>query len=100
MTATNNPPMPSPRAELTRRTRAVRWLWSTTLLAFAPKCLVCLWSYAGVGAALGFGGQEMCGAPERLLEGWQAWLAFGVFATGAGVLLTAHRRHRALARAR
>jgi len=42
--------------------RSVRWLLPAALLAFTPKCLVCLLAYAGIGASLGIGGPEICGA--------------------------------------
>lgn len=57
--------MSPPRAEVfssNRARRAVRWLWPAALLAVAPKCVLCLVAYAGLGAALGLGGPELCGA--------------------------------------
>jgi len=60
MTVMDSPPMPPQRTEYPRR--AVRWLWPTALLALAPKCLLCVLAYAGLGAALGLGGPEICGA--------------------------------------
>jgi len=49
------------RAEIVRR--AIRWLPVAAIVALAPKCLLCLAAYAGVGAALGttLGGLEICG---------------------------------------
>lgn len=74
MTAT---PMSSPRAR-----RHARWLLPAALLALAPKCLLCVVGWAGLGAALGLG-PELCGGSTGLnLHGW-AWLA--VAATGAVV---------------
>ena len=52
--------MSPPRTEFFRR--AVRWLFPAAVLALTPKCLVCLLAYAGLGAALGLGGPELCGA--------------------------------------
>jgi len=75
--------MSPPRAEYSSRSRALRWLLPTAPLAFAPKCLVCLWAYAGLGAALGLGGREMCGAPAASLDSWQTPFAFAAFAIGA-----------------
>ncbi|HEY5079522.1 MAG TPA: hypothetical protein VII43_06725, partial [Opitutaceae bacterium] len=48
-------------AELSRRTS--RWLLAAGALALTPKCLFCVLAYAGLGAALGLGGPQMCGAP-------------------------------------
>ena len=36
-----------------------------TLLAVTPKCALCLLAYAGLGATLGLGGPELCGAAAR-----------------------------------
>jgi hypothetical protein len=54
--------------------RAVRWLLPAALLALAPKCLLCLAAYAGLGTALGLGGGELCGAPASAMESWMRWL--------------------------
>ena len=43
--------------------RPIRWSAPLALLALAPKCLLCLAGYVGLGAALGLGGPELCGAP-------------------------------------
>jgi hypothetical protein len=43
--------------------RPWRGLAALALLAFAPKCIVCLAVYAGLGAVLGLGGPELCGSP-------------------------------------
>ncbi|HEY0864628.1 MAG TPA: hypothetical protein VGD97_11030 [Lacunisphaera sp.] len=52
--------MPRPAREILRG-----WLLPAALLAVAPKCLLCVLAYAGLGAALGLGGPELCGAPDR-----------------------------------
>lgn len=52
-------PRPQPASNL-RRARG--WLLPAALLALTPKCVLCLLAYAGLGAALGFGGPEFCGA--------------------------------------
>ena len=52
--------MPSRRVEFARR--AVRWLGPAAVLAAAPKCMLCVLAYAGLGTALGLGGPEICGA--------------------------------------
>jgi hypothetical protein len=57
---------------MTRRPRSVdllrpagRRLAAGLFLVAAPKCLLCLAAYAGLGTALGLGGQELCGAPAE-----------------------------------
>jgi hypothetical protein len=52
--------MPRPTLEILRG-----WLLPAALLAVTPKCLLCVLAYAGLGAALGLGGPELCGAPDR-----------------------------------
>jgi len=64
------------------------WLIPAALLAVVPKCMLCLLAYAGIGAALGLGGPELCGAttePARWL-----WL-LPVIGT-AGAIVTRRRR--------
>lgn len=56
--------------------RAVRWLLPTALLALAPKCVLCVLAYAGLGAALGLGGPEMCGASPTSPASWVASLTW------------------------
>lgn len=58
---------PSRLVEFLRRARARpgRWLLSAAGLALAPKCLLCLAGYAGLGTALGLAGPELCGGPPR-----------------------------------
>jgi hypothetical protein len=74
-----------------RLPRTVRWLLPAVLLAVAPKCLLCVLAYAGLGAALGLGGAEICGGATGSPDAWAstlAWfgvalgLAWGVFASG------------------
>jgi hypothetical protein len=72
MTATNRPRR---RGDLRRG--AWRWLAPAALLALAPKCLLCVLAYAGLGAALGLGGPEICGAPAAAPAGWMALPAAG-----------------------
>jgi len=62
------------------------------LLALMPKCLLCLAAYAGLGAALGLGGPEICGAPSGLtMSPWA--LAFSLSAVALCVVgfLVRHR---------
>lgn len=46
-------------------TAVEHWLLPATALALVPKCLACLAAYAGLGAAFGLGGPELCGATTR-----------------------------------
>jgi hypothetical protein len=87
--------MPSPRKPDPVR-RALRWLWPTALLAVAPKCLLCLLAYAGLGAALGLGNRELCGAPTDSPLSWPtalAWLG-AAGALGSAIVLIRHRPAR------
>ena len=45
-----------------RLVRARGWVVPVALCALAPKCALCVLAYAGLGAALGLGGRELCGA--------------------------------------
>ena len=85
--------MRSPRSEFSRAGRAVRWLLPTALFALTPKCLLCIAAYAGLGAAFGFGGPEMCGAPAGSPGSWAsslAWLGAG-FVAVIGMLMSRKR---------
>jgi hypothetical protein len=42
------------------------WLLPAALFAVAPKCLLCVIAYAGLGTALGLGGPELCGSTDRV----------------------------------
>lgn len=65
--------MPSRHTEFSRR--AVCCLFPAALLALTPKCVLCVLAYAGLGAALGLGGPEICGASGDPLAAWTSWLA-------------------------
>lgn len=58
--------------ECIRSTRG--WLIPAALLALAPKCVLCLLAYAGLGAALGLSGPEICGATSSTISHWIPWL--------------------------
>jgi len=58
--------------EIIRRPR--RTLAPVAFLALAPKCVVCVLAYGGIGAALGLGGPELCGAPASSPDAWASWL--------------------------
>lgn len=73
--------------------RAARWLAPAAALALAPKCLLCLAAYLGLGAALGIAGPEFCGAASSSAASWVA-LILGASVVIAGVFtLWLHRRH-------
>jgi hypothetical protein len=72
--------------------RSVRWLLPAALLALTPKCLLCLAAYAGIGAALGLGGPEICGASSGMLSPWVWALALGGLTLG---FIGFYARHRA-----
>jgi len=62
-------------AEFSRR--AVRGLLPAALLVLAPKCVLCALAYAGLGAALGLGGPELCGTTAVPPGSWASppvWL--------------------------
>jgi len=86
--------MLSPRIEFYRR--AIRWLWPAAMLALTPKCLLCVLAYAGLGAALGLGGPEICGAPAGSPGSWVSLLAWfgGAGGLGAFGFLASCRRMR------
>jgi hypothetical protein len=70
--------------------RALRWLCPAALLALAPKCLLCVLAYAGLGAAFKLGGREICGAPNESPLSWPAivtWLGVAVFISSVFVLV-------------
>ena len=76
-----------------------RWVWLPVAVAFAaaPKCLLCLAAYAGVGALLGIklAGPEICGAATSPLSNPIVWLAAAVsLAVTATAFHAIHRRRR------
>ncbi|MEI6861990.1 MAG: hypothetical protein WCL04_07035 [Verrucomicrobiota bacterium] len=63
------------------------------LPALAPKCLVCLASYATAVLGLGIGGRDICGTPDN--PGSHGALWFGVAGTMAvGGFLAARWRRK------
>jgi hypothetical protein len=62
------------------RRRPVRSLGPAAVAALAPKCGLCILAYLGIGAVLGFGGPETCGAAPGLVTPWV--LAISLGATG------------------
>ena len=89
--------MPSRHTEVSRR--AVRWLLPAALLALTPKCLLCVLAYAGLGAALGLGGSEICGATASSPTTWTTMLAWLGVVGGLSTIgfLTSCRRGRSAA---
>ncbi len=81
MTATNPPPLAERPARRTARARA--WWVPIVLLTFAPKCVMCVLGYAGLGVALGLTGPELCGAPGSSSGPWLTWVSALGLATGA-----------------
>ncbi len=74
--------------------RRVRWSAPLALLALAPKCFLCVASYAGLGALLGLGGPELCGAPAGSPGSWASSLApLGAALAGVAVFAAIRRRH-------
>lgn len=53
------------------------------LLALVPKCGLCVLGYLGLGAALGLGGPEICGAIGGPSAPWRMWLPVAGLALGA-----------------
>jgi hypothetical protein len=87
--------MPSRRTEYFRFVRGtVRWLLPAALLALMPKCLLCLAAYAGIGAALGFGGPEICGASSDTIGPWGWFLALVGLTVGLVGFYIRQRRRR------
>ena len=83
----------SPRLAETLR-HPVRWLAPAALLALAPKCLLCVAAYAGIGAALGLGAPELCGAPVGTAGTWTPWLLIAGAVLGCSVFALLRWRRR------
>ncbi|HYD85625.1 MAG TPA: hypothetical protein VEA63_16270, partial [Opitutus sp.] len=66
--------MSSRRTEFSRR--AARWLLPAAVLAFTPKCLLCVAAYVGLGAALGLATPELCGGAANASTTWASSLAW------------------------
>jgi LPXTG-motif cell wall-anchored protein len=84
------------RAECPRaRARAARWLLPAALLALAPKCVLCVLAYVGLGTALGLSGPELCSAASDSPASWTtsfAWLGLAGVLTVGGLLVSGRRR--------
>ena len=66
----------------------------TALLALAPKCVLCVLAYAGLGAALGIRDPEICGETAGPRGPWAPALAAIGVALASLALLAALRRLR------
>lgn len=74
----------SRRSQRTERVRRWRgWLIPAALLALAPKCILCALAYAGLGAAFGLGGPELCGTADSAAP-WVTTLPLLGLILGAG----------------
>jgi hypothetical protein len=72
--------------------RVGRWAGAAALVTLMPKCLLCVLGYAGLGAALGLGGPELCGAgTESSLRGWLRSRGLGVACGVVGCLWLSDR---------
>jgi primosomal replication protein N len=71
-------------------------------VALTPKCFLCLLAYAGIGATLGIGGPEMCGAPIVTSGAWPSTLTLSGITLGVVGFLAfrALKNGRLLAEAR
>ena len=67
--------------------RPFRSLAPVALLALAPKCMLCVLAYAGIGAFFGFQGPEICGASASPRGLWASPLAQFGFALGIAGLI-------------
>jgi hypothetical protein len=86
--------MPSPRIKFFHR--AVGWFLPTALFALTPKCILCVVAYVGLGAALGLGRSEICGASAGSPGSWASSLAWLGVVGGLGMIgfLVSCRRGR------
>lgn len=87
--------MSPPRIE--RSLRAVRWLVPAAAIALAPKCLLCIVAYAGLGSALGLGSAELCGAPAASSHAWLILLGVSLLCSAGWLAFVRARSHDAAA---
>lgn len=69
------------------RRRPFRSLGPVALLALTPKCAVCVLAYAGIGAALGLSGPEICGGAIGAPTPWASPFVISGVALGIAGLL-------------
>jgi len=83
----------SRRLQLADRFRYVaRWLWPAAILAMTPKCLLCVFAYAGLATTIGIGGPEICGESNESVSSFLAIFFVGISVYSLAVF--AHRRCR------
>jgi hypothetical protein len=75
----------SPRV-LEFRRHLLRWLVPGAIVALAPKCVLCLIAYLGLGTALGRAGAEICGGQGSETMHGAAWFVVAGLALGLGAL--------------
>ncbi len=71
--------------------RPFRWFGAVALFALAPKCLLCVAAYVGLGATWGISGREICGGAASPLAVWVPGLALLAATLGCLGLLAARR---------
>ena len=54
--------------------RSISWSLGVTVVALAPKCLLCVVAYLGIGAAMGLKSYELCGASPKGFANWEVVL--------------------------
>lgn len=54
--------------------RLLRWLMAGAIVTLAPKCVLCVIAYLGLGTTLGWTSAELCGAPASKTLPGIAWL--------------------------
>lgn len=89
---------PSPRGRESGRW-LFRWIVPGALVALAPKCVLCLAAYLGLGVALGGTGAEICGASGSEAIRSVAWLPAGILMLSLGAwvglkVAARRRKHR------
>ena len=59
----------------------------SAIIALAPKCVLCVAAWFGLGTTLGWTGVELCGAPEDQGPDATTWLLVAGVALGVGALV-------------
>lgn len=72
----------------------VQWLLAGVTLVLAPKCILCWVAYLTAGAALGFGGREVCGATPGSMDHWPLLLTLSIVSLGLIGFTARFRRRR------
>ncbi|MBL9203843.1 MAG: hypothetical protein JNN01_02060 [Opitutaceae bacterium] len=76
--------------------KALRWSAVLATVALAPKCLLCLAAYAGLGISLGLNlaSIEVCGAPPTAPNTAILWLLPTLGTLSLGIVLGFRSRQR------